>query len=113
MRLLNRVRPTKPSPPVYHSPPRSKLLEMYGVRSGLPWLATCADWSVKVVAGSIELGFGRVMVREPDMRRTTLSATSHAALNDGSHSLYSPLSDCHWRTPPRVTGPATFCSVST
>ena len=40
-----------------------------------------------VVAGSIELGFGRVMVREPDMRRTTSSATSHAALNDGSHSL--------------------------
>ena len=46
-----------------------------------------ADGSLKFVLGSIELGLGRVSVRDPDMRSTTLSATSQAILNDGRISL--------------------------
>ncbi len=87
MRLSNRVRPTKPSPPVYHSPPMSTLVERYGASLALPWVAVCAEGSLKLVLGSIALGSGRVSVREPDRRSTTLSATSQARLNEGSSSL--------------------------
>ena len=87
MRLLNSVTPTKPSSPVYHSPPMSKLVEMYGVRSGLPWLATCAEM-IGEGGGRQHASSGSdgSCVREADVRSTMSSATSHAALNDGSHS---------------------------
>lgn len=50
-------------------------------------MAVCAEGSLKLVLGSIALGSGRVSVRELDRRMTTLSATSHATLNEGRVSL--------------------------
>src|SRR6185503_8585703 len=77
------VSPTYPSSPVYHSPPRSKLVERYGARLGLPTVRACADGSLNCAFGSMSRGLARVMVREPANRSLTFSLTLQAALNDG------------------------------